>query len=62
MKLLPNWTFNPEHLTPFLLERQKINALPHAINSACLAVPEIGSTRIHVVLGFVCLFFSPLGQ
>ena len=38
-QLLPNWTLSPQHLTPFLLERQKINALPHAI-SACLAVPE----------------------
>lgn len=58
MKLLPNWTFNPEHLTPLLLERKKINALPHAISSACLAVPETGSTRVHVVLGFVWFFLA----
>lgn len=38
-QLLPNWTPSPQHLASFLLERQKINALPRAI-SACLAVPE----------------------
>lgn len=62
MKLLPNWTFKPEHLTPLLLERKKINSLPLAISSSCLAVPETGSTRVRVVLGFVWLFLSPVGQ
>lgn len=38
-QLLPNWTLSLQHLSPFLMERQKINALPRAI-SAGLAVPE----------------------
>lgn len=32
-RLLPNWTPSPQHLTPFLLEQQKINALPRAISA-----------------------------
>lgn len=37
-QLFPNWIPSPQHLNPFLLKQQKINALPLAV-SACQAVP-----------------------